>query len=265
MKSIESLRRGLEVLHAVEQSSAITLGELYRQTRLPKATLLRILKTLQEAGWVERDELEGRYTPRASMGSVDLLDQWRIRLSSLAAPVRAALQRRVAWPVDMAVRDGTAMLILDAHQPANGLSVNYRVLGFRPLMLVSSLGRCYLAHCPEEERREIVQQLARSTRGVERSALRPDAIARLVAQAKSNGYVSRDPSAMRMDSPERFGAISLPVFSGDLLVACLSCAWLPAVTNEHDIVAAHLGELRNAVLAIGERWRRAGVKGPPRV
>jgi len=263
VKSIESLRRGLEVLHTVEQASAITLGNLHRQTRLPKATLLRILKTLQEAGWVERNELEGRYVPRASMGIIGVQDEWRARLSSLAAPLRVALQRRVPWPIDMAVRDGTAMLILDAHLPINGLAVNYRVLGFRPLMLVSSLGRCYLAFCPDDERREIVRLIARSTRSLDRATLRADAVARLVATARAQGYVTRDPSATSKDSPERFGAISTPVFCGDLLVACLSCAWLPTVTSEREIVAAHLADLRGAATAIGERFRRAGVGAPP--
>ena len=65
VKTIESLQRGLEVMHAIEQASAISLTELHRQTGLAKATLLRILKTLQAAGRVQRNELESRYVPRA--------------------------------------------------------------------------------------------------------------------------------------------------------------------------------------------------------
>lgn len=263
LKSIDSLRRGLEVLHAVEQSSAISFTELHRQTHLPKATLLRILKTLQEAGWVERNPIEARYYPRAAAGTIGPVDAWRANLSAIAAPLRATLQRRVPWPIDMAVRDGKAMLILDAHRPINGLAVNYRVLGFRPHMLVSSLGRCYLAFCPDDERREIVQAPARSTRAIDRAALRADAIRRLVALGRSQGYLARDPSATSMDSPERFGAISVPVFCGERTVACLSCAWLPAVTDEREVVARHLGHLRESAAAIGDRLRRAGFGPPP--
>jgi hypothetical protein len=69
VKSIDALRRGLEVLHAVAQSSAVTLSELHRQTGIAKATLSRILKTLREAGWIERHPLEARYVPAAAQGA----------------------------------------------------------------------------------------------------------------------------------------------------------------------------------------------------
>ena len=51
MKTVNALHRGLEVLLAIDNSSAATLTELYRQTGIPKASLQRILKTLREAGW----------------------------------------------------------------------------------------------------------------------------------------------------------------------------------------------------------------------
>lgn len=257
VKSVDALRRGLEVLTVINQSSAITLADLHRQTGTAKATLLRTLKTLREEGWIERDELEGRYVPAAAPGASSATVAWRARLSAVAAPARVALQRRVPWPTDMAVRDGMAMLVLDAHRPINGLAVNYRVLGFRPRMLVSSLGRCYLAFCPDAERNELVAQLARSTRSPERLALRPEAIRRLVAKGQAQGYCSRDPSETSMDSPERFGAISVPVMQGQQVIACLSCAWLPQVTSERDMVTAYLRPLQDAALLIASRARQA--------
>jgi len=170
VKSIDALRRGLDVMLAIQRSSAVTLQELHRQTGLSKATLLRILKTLQQAGWVERNELEKRYVPTSATGQSGAAAAWRTRLTALAASPRATLQRLVPWPIDLGVRDGTAMLILDTDRPRNGLAVNYRALGFRPPMLLSSLGRCYLAFCPEDERREIVAALARSPNDFDRGA-----------------------------------------------------------------------------------------------
>lgn len=263
VKSVDALRRGLEVLRAIEWSSAVTLAELHSQTGIPKATLLRMLKTLREAGWVERNELEARYVPAAAPGETGDAATWRSRLSALAAPQRAQLQRRIPWPLDLAVRDGTTMLILDAHRPINGLAVNYRVLGFRPGMLVSSLGRCHLAFCPDDERRLLVARLARSPRPVDRLAANPEAVRRLVSRARSLGYATRDPSQTSLDSPERFGAISVPVFAGERLVACLSCAWLPAVTSEREVVAAHVGHMQAAARVIGERLRQADLGPPP--
>lgn len=260
VKSITALRRGLDVLLAIQRSSAVTLSELHRQTSLSKATLLRILRTLMEAGWVERNEMESRYVPTPAAGASGPALEWRARLSALAAQPRAHLQRRVPWPTDLAVRDGSAMLILDPHRPINGLAVNYRVLGFRPPMLASSLGRCYLSFCPDQERQEILAALARSPYAVDRAAQRPDAIRRMVALARHQGYAARDPSHSSMDSPERFGAIAVPVHGEGRVLACLSVAWLPAVASESQVAGAYLAELQAAARAIEERLRQAGFK-----
>ncbi|MEI7784754.1 MAG: helix-turn-helix domain-containing protein [Betaproteobacteria bacterium] len=262
MKSIEALGRGLVVMHAIEESSAVTLAQLHLQTGIPKASLLRILKTLIESGWVVRNELERRYVPAAAPGDAGPAAQWRASLSALAAPIRASLEKRVPWPTDLAVRDGPTMLILDAHRPINGLAVNYRVLGFRPAMLISSLGRCYLAFCPEEERRDIVARLSRSPDPLHRAALREDTLQRLVTSGRARGYCSRDPSELGSESPERFGAISVPVFADHRLLACLSCSWLPSVTTEAHIVAHHLSALRDAAKLIGERALAARLLPP---
>lgn len=263
VKSVDSLRRGLEVLHAIGQSSAVTLADLHRQTGIAKATLLRMLKTLREEGWIDRNELEGRYVPAAAPGDSGRAAQWRARLTALAAPARATLQRRVPWPTDLAVRDGTTMLVLDAHRPINGLAVNYRVLGFRPKMLVSSLGRCYVAFCPDDERRALIARLARSTQGLDRMALRAAAVQRLVAQGRAQGYCTRDPSETSLDSPERFGAASVPVLLGEHVIACLSCAWSPQVTSEREVITAYLEPMQDAARAIAARARHVALPLPP--
>jgi IclR family mhp operon transcriptional activator len=260
VKSIVALRRGLDVFWSIQQSSAATLADLHRQTSLSKATLLRILKTLQEAGWIERNEVENRYVPAASPGASGLALEWRSRLSALATQPREQLQRVVPWPIDLAVRDGLAMLILDTHRPINGLAVNYRVLGFRPRLLLSSLGRCYLAFCPDAERRRLLAALARSPYEVDRAALKSHGASDWPARYRAQGYASRDPSPTSMDSPERFGAISVPILLDDAVVGCISCAWLPAVATEAEIVKRHLADLKAAAEAV--RNRLAAAKFP---
>lgn len=263
MKTVNALSRGLEVLFAIDSSSAATLTELHRQTGIPKASLQRILKTLREAGWIERNELESRYVRSAAPGVSDNQVLWRTQLSSLSAPIRSALQRRIPWPLDIAVRDGTSMLILDAHRPSNGLSVNYRVLGFRPHMLVSSLGRCYVAHCPDDERQSILVALARSKRSFDQLAKEPEEVRRLVSDARRLGYATRRQAVTVTDSPENFGALAVPIFNGSRLVACLSCSWLPEVAREADIAKAYLPTLRLTAQAIGQRLLTAGLGPPP--
>jgi IclR family mhp operon transcriptional activator len=263
VKSIEALRRGLDVLFAIERSEAVSLAELHRQTCIPKASLLRILKTLRESGWIEKNDMESRYIPTSSPGESGASVEWRARLSALAAQPRALLQKRVPWPTDLAVRDGSAMLILDAFRPIHGLSVNYRVLGFRPNMMVSSLGRCYLAFCPDQERAQILKALMRSASDMDRAARRPDAIRRLVAHARQQGYASRDPSSTSLESPQRFGAFAVPIRYDERVVGCLSVAWIPSAISEKQMVNAYLGDLQAAAGAIEGKLRLARFEATP--
>jgi len=258
VKTIEALRRGLEVVRVLKSSSAASLSELHRHTRLPKATLLRILKTLVEEGWVERHEVEQRYYLRSEAGDGYAPDDWRAQLSTLSAPYRTTLQKQIPWPIEIAVRDGTSMLLLDPRRPINGLSANYRALGIRPLMLISSLGRCYLAFCDKEERQEILEKLARSTQWINRVASHPEAIHRLISDAQHLGYAKRDASEVEGDSPERFEAIAVPIFCNKRIVAALACAWLYDITNEREIVAAHLKRLQTTALAIQNQLQSSG-------
>jgi IclR family transcriptional regulator, mhp operon transcriptional activator len=263
MKTINALLRGLDVLLAIDSSSAVTLTELQRQTGIPKATLQRILKTLVQAGWVERNELEMRYVRSVAPGTSTAQEKWRAQVATLSAPSRWAQQRTIPWPLDIAVREGVDMLILDDHRPSNGLSVNYRVLGFRPHMLVSSLGRCYLSFCPDRERQSILATLARSKKTFDHLAQESDELRRELTQARRQGYATRKQAATGTDSPEHFGALSVPIFSESVLVACLSCSWLPDVTHESDIARAHLSSLRATAEAIGRRLESAGIGAPP--
>jgi hypothetical protein len=79
----------------------------------------------------------------------------------------------------------------------------------------------------------------------------------------AKGSCSRTPMEVSQDSPERFGALSVPVFQGDRLIATLSCAWLPAITNEAAAASTWLGALRQAAQAIGDRARGAHLEPPP--
>ncbi|KVH02560.1 IclR family transcriptional regulator [Burkholderia sp. AU18528] len=258
VKSIASLKRGLEVLRAIDRACAATFSELQMQTVLPKATLARVLKTLGEAGWIRHHARTGRYSlvPGASVPSSSTASH--ARLSGLSADIRVTLQRRIPWPTDLGIRDGAAMLSVDGPYAGNGMSANFSVLGSRPSMLRSSLGRCYLSFCSEDDRKDILAALARSRVEADRAGLHPDELRRMIAMVRHQGYATRSAAHASVDSPERFGALAVPVLRGDHAVACICVVWIPAIATEEQIVHNYLAPLRDAADALGEKIRRAG-------
>ncbi|HEY2255253.1 MAG TPA: IclR family transcriptional regulator C-terminal domain-containing protein [Variovorax sp.] len=257
VKTIHSLSRGLDVLREIDVACAITFSELQARTALPNASLVRVLKTLVAKGWIKRDPVTGRYAPdAAATASQQVIAQVR-RLSEHAEEARATLQRRVPWPTDLGVRDGAAMLSVEGPYAGNSLSANFKALGSRPSMLRSSLGRCFLSFCPDEERREILAVLAHSRSEADRAALQPERLARMIAEARQRGYATRNASHTSANSPERFGALAVPVRMHDRVVACLCIVWLPAITTESDIVTTHLSDLQRAARSIEDRLEKA--------
>lgn len=256
MKQIDALARGIEVLGWFEANQYGTLMELARDLPYAKATLLRILKTLDAAGRVHWQPQRQRYewippsagrqawtNVRGESASGRL--QRVLDLADVFAPAVQKLQAGIHWPVDVAVRDGVAMRLLDCVKSAPvSLVVNYRVLGVRPLMLISSLGRCYLAFCPDGERDALVRQLACSSDETCRHLARPERVASMVAAARRQGYATRNAMELDAYSPERFGAISVPVKHRSRVVACLSISWPMNASDELSIVHAHLSRLK---------------------
>ena len=69
-KRIRALERGLIVVEYLSNHGLSTLADLRRATGLTNATLLRILASLQDRGWVRRNIVEGRYELAHSLGAI---------------------------------------------------------------------------------------------------------------------------------------------------------------------------------------------------
>jgi len=115
-------------------------------------------------------------------------DTSRLRLAEIAAPRLQRLNRTLPWPTDLGVRDGAAMLVPESNRNYSSLRVNRQVIGFRPHMLWSAMGRVYLAFCRESEKEEILTALRKSAAPQDRMARNEAWVARLIAETRKQGY-----------------------------------------------------------------------------
>ncbi|MCR9215391.1 MAG: helix-turn-helix domain-containing protein, partial [Proteobacteria bacterium] len=170
VKTIRALERGLQVVRLLEEHGRMTLQDLHFFSGLPKATLLRVLATLEDQGWTKRTLGDRSYRlsfDAVSMGSKILPDT---ELMELAAPILDQLCQRVFWPSDIAVFTGTTMQIMETSRRQAPFLINRKVMGIKPHVLYSALGRVYLANCTEAERQEIVTRLQNSNLREDRTA-----------------------------------------------------------------------------------------------
>ena len=256
VKSIRALERGLDVLQAVQTRPGARLKDLHEITGLPKATLLRVLRTLTERNLVWQRMADGAYLPSSRGRGPARLDDAG-RLVEAASPVMARLCERVNWPSVLArPRDGR-MEVIETNRPRSHVPhLPIGPVGARVSMLLTSIGRAYFSFCGHEEREEIVRQLQASAEPGDEFARDPAWLARLVAQTQAQGYGRRDPlyagdprGAGRFPDDGR-DSISVPIIVSGHVVAALNLTWTRRAASVTQIVADHLSDLRAAAAEI---------------
>ena len=260
VKSVRALERGLQVLEHVRAIEAISLDDLHRRTRLPRATLLRALKTLEQNGWVQRARHSGAYRLGPKLSNTIMLSERQRSLADLAGPVLDELGKKAMWPSDVGICRSNAMLILESSRRNSPFVINRNVVGRRPNLLRSAMGRAYLAFCPADERERLLERLRRSTNPDDRIAGAALAVGRILQETRARGYGVREAGywAGADDFGGELSSIAVPVMIGDNVIACISLLWIAGTITVEDFAATHLRPLHEAaaLLARGVEEQR---------
>ncbi|WP_020680023.1 IclR family transcriptional regulator domain-containing protein [Marinobacterium rhizophilum] len=255
VKSIRALSRGLEVVQALQLLSPASLEDLHRTTGLAKATLLRILQTLQESNWVYRRLGDDRY--RLSYNLQQLSDSIisQDALAQIAAPVLARLQKEVQWPSELFVRKGLKLEIIETTRTQSPFLINRVAIGLQTSVIWSGVGRAYLSFCSDTERNEILERLALADTDESPYARDHTWIDRLVQETRARGYGVREPHwwGHSVDYGGYLNAIAVPVFAEERLRACISIVWLENAVDEEIIGQKFYPALCAAATELGAR------------
>ncbi|UUZ65044.1 helix-turn-helix domain-containing protein [Polaromonas sp. P1-6] len=233
------------MLGLIRQGNGLALGQLHDMTAIPKPSLLRILKTLEESGWIHRRMGDSLYMPREQQEARSTDSAPRVCLEDVATSVLRDLKKEMPWPSDLGVRSGTRMLVIQSNRSLFGGDWKRTVIGAQPDMLGSAMGRAYLAFCPASERKELLGQLIQPGSPMAR---RREWLDRLLEDVRARGYATRDPlyAGPDADHDTYLSAIAVPVRLDGGIVACLSCVWQVGTVQESAVISKGLGLLTDA-------------------
>lgn len=244
VKSIRSLARGLAVLRALEDRGPLSLHALSLHTGLPKASLGRILKTLQEEGFLRRgisDRLH--YRAGVTYPSESARRDWH--LIEIAAPFLDRLCQEVSWASDLATYQDGCMAIQETTRRLSPFLMNRDVLNRRIHILPSAIGLAYLAFCSVEQREEILARLEQSDDPYDRPAKRREDILTLLETIRRQGYAVRVPGYFTVhESGAKLSAIAVPVLHDGGVVAAINLVWISSAASVATFAAQHLGPLQ---------------------
>ena len=190
---VRALSRGLEVLVAVNEATPASVSQVVAATGLAKATVVRLLKSLCEDGYLVAIETGG-YRP---LPKVRRLASAMIAEDPFLSEVKRMLKEfgRVSkWPSDYLVADVDAMLIVASNRESAPISLA-RYEHRRFSLLDSAAGNAFLSAMGRREREAIVDSvLARTGRNSEGGLTRIQILDRL-QQISDQGYSIKDYSA----------------------------------------------------------------------
>ncbi len=260
VQRIRALARGLQVVNAISDAEApLGLAELHRATGIDKATLLRILATLEDEGWVYRGMGDQRYRLRCHIQTLgDSLDV-HDTIAEIAAPVLDELQRELIWPSDIAVYDGEGMAIIETSRRRSPLIPNRQLLGYQPAMLLSGIGRVYLAYSDARRREQILERIRR--RGGYQAELASDRryVKELIETVLEAGYALRDPTLGHFEAEEEVTGMAVPILAQGEVQASLSLVWLSALQAPHEAIPRFHRRLRQAAEELSTRFLEQGI------
>ena len=142
---VPALERGLRLLQEFGRDNA-TLGapELARRLQLPRATVFRMLNTLESMGFLQRAEGGNDYRLGLSVLRLGFEFLSSMDLTELGQPVIARLCEEIRFPCNIVVRDGRSIVYVAKVTPPTPLTSSVRV-GTRLPAHATLLGRILLA------------------------------------------------------------------------------------------------------------------------
>jgi IclR family transcriptional regulator, mhp operon transcriptional activator len=264
VETIRGLERGLKVLQVLQSQPIASLHDIYVATAISKPSLLRILNTLEGAGWVSRRLADGHYRLSALTGVARGRDR-HDRVAEVAAPVMVRLCEKVKWHCDLHVPAGNHMERRETTRAFSPFAAHRGIsnpVRFPSPWLGAAVGRAYLAWCSQKEREQILARLRKSSEPVDRLAREPKKLDTIFSEVRRRGYAARDPSFVGgiYGSPaydDGLAAIAVALSDRTRVYGSINLIWVKTAFSVEEFAARHLADLQEAAREIVSSLQRA--------
>lgn len=222
---IEPVRRSFTVLEALSRRPQGTVAVLADETGLPRPTVMRLLKTLIELGYVTQvsRHLGYRLTDRV-LGlaqGIRFVDHF----VDAAAPHMRRFTQKHGWPLYLGTISHRAITIRYSTAPESPMSFERSALQRRSPILTGALGRAWLAFCSDEERRAVLRDL-----GVRSNA----SLAAAFARIRRDGY-----AFAVLPRPGRLQGIAVAIRNGPRVLGSISMRFTRSAMTETEAGARY--------------------------
>jgi IclR family mhp operon transcriptional activator len=243
---VRALDRALGIVRILNQHNGLNASELSRLVKLPRPTVLRLLQTMAESGYVMRSQSDGCF--RVSRKIRELSSGFREQdwLGSVARPFLNDLSSRIVWPLAVIRFDGGRVVIEALTDHGSPMLIRRESSGTELPLLTSASGYLMLSRLGAEERHKTVAQACRQEGETLKAAgLTERDVYRQLEETAESGYC-----VLHLPS---HSAVSIPVPSDTVA----NCALNMRVHASPELRTARVEEnlwiLRGAAAALAAR------------
>jgi len=235
-----SVAKVFQILEAVvsHQERGLAYSEVVANTRIPKATAHRVLKSLVQTGYLRFDVETARYFGDLKLASLGSAVTSHFDLKSYVRPYLVKLQEETRHTCNLGVLSGDAGVYLDKIESPEAFGIKlYSAIGKRFPLHCTGMGKVLLAGMPPSERRKI---LARKLEAVTpRTVTDPAALERELREVQRRGY-----ALDRQEITRGIMCVAAPIRSGDgCTVGAISVAFPASIDEEREIE----GEIQSVI------------------
>jgi IclR family mhp operon transcriptional activator len=216
--------------------------DLHAATGLPKATIVRLLKTLCEAQYVTNDRRQGGYQVTSNVKALSCGYHGDPLVVEAARPWAIEFTRQHRWPIAMATFEKDAVFVRLSTIPDSPMSPFHGTINLRLDLLTRALGRAYLAFCSDRERALLLDVLDVSN-GDTRQA-----ILTMLARVRKAGFALRDPTV----EPRSSNTIAMPIMRGNDVLATIGMTYYNSAYPLSQAVSTFVPLLRTLSQRISE-------------
>ncbi|GAB5486884.1 MAG: IclR family transcriptional regulator YiaJ [Parasphingorhabdus sp.] len=247
---IRAITRGIAVLSAVSRDGPITMMNISKSANVPYPTACRIVQTFLHEGLIEREPARKRYRVTALVQSLATGFQTEDHLVAVARPHLESLCKKVSWPVSLATRVGTRMMVRDSTHKMTSLTFTNYYPGYTLPIAECATGKAYLANCSNDERQTIVEAWEATDNETSKMGLLLLSDDVVLNQIRDDGYAMQARNFYN-EEPGKTSSIAVPVndANGELL-GSLALIYFASALKPDQAVAEFLPSMQNTAKAI---------------
>lgn len=241
-----TVNKALDVVEHLARQREATFDSLARAVDMPKATVFRLVYTLERRGYIIRGPLgELGLGPRVLWLASGNNRNWVIELQQAARPHLVALRDAFGDTVNLAIRSSDHLVYIDVAEGTHPVRF-IEVAGSVGPLHATALGKALLAHLPPAELRTVLASLSFQAL-TPKTIVDPELFSRELAKVRDSGYALDD-----WESVAGAKCVAVPILGrGGIPLAAISLS-MPESRFSHDKLEAVRVALLETSRAIAE-------------